>query len=69
MNIIIQPEDFLPCGRLAHVYIPNYLYLPVTLTDVLDIGDKDPNGILSHNKSLVFTFGLKLERPEQKQLK
>jgi hypothetical protein len=51
MNIIIQTEDFLPFGRLAHVYIPNYLYLPVTLTDVLDIGDKDPNGILSHNKS------------------
>jgi hypothetical protein len=25
MNIIIQPEDFLPNGRLAHVYIPNYL--------------------------------------------
>ncbi len=22
MNIIIQPEDFLPNGRLAHVYIP-----------------------------------------------
>jgi hypothetical protein len=33
MNIIIEPEDFLPNGRLAHVYIPNYLYLPVTLTD------------------------------------
>jgi hypothetical protein len=37
--------------------------------EALVIGDKDPNGILSHNKSLVFTFGLKLERPEQKQLK
>jgi hypothetical protein len=50
MNIIIQPEDFLPNGRLAHVYIPNYLYLPVTLTDALDIGDKDPNGTLSQDK-------------------
>jgi hypothetical protein len=50
MNIIIQPKDFLPKGRLAHVYIPNYLYLPVTLTDALDIGDKDPNGTLSPEK-------------------
>jgi hypothetical protein len=50
MNIIIQPEDFLPNSRLAHVYIPNYLYLPVTLTDVLDIRDKDPNGTLSQNE-------------------
>ncbi len=50
MNIIIQPEDFLPNGRLAHVYIPNYLYLPVTLTDALDIGDKDPNGTLSQDE-------------------
>ena len=33
MNIIIQTEDFLPSGRLAHVYIPNYLYLPVTLME------------------------------------
>ena len=33
MNIFIQPEDFLPSGRLAHVYIPNYLYLPVTLME------------------------------------
>jgi hypothetical protein len=49
-NIIIQPEDFLPNGRLAHVYIPNYLYLPVTLTDALDIGDKDPNGTLSQDE-------------------
>jgi hypothetical protein len=37
--------------------------------EALVIGDKDPNGILSHNKSIVFTFGLKLERSEQKQLK
>ncbi len=50
MNIITQPEDFLPDGRLAHVYIPNYLYLPVTLMDVLEIGDKDPNGTLSQDK-------------------
>jgi len=50
MNIIIQPEDFLPNGRLAHVYIPNYLYLLVTLTDALDIGDKDPNGTLSQDE-------------------
>jgi len=50
MNIIIEPEDFLPNGRLAHVYIPNYLYLPVTLTDALDIGDKNPNDTLSHDE-------------------
>jgi hypothetical protein len=50
MNIIIQPEDFLPNGRLAHVYIPNYLYLPVTLTDALDISNKDPNGTLSQDE-------------------
>jgi hypothetical protein len=49
-NILIQPEDFLPNGRLAHVYTPNYLYLPTTLTDALDIGDKDPNGILSQDE-------------------
>jgi hypothetical protein len=49
-NIIIQPEDFLPNSRLAHVYILNYLYLPVTLTDTLDISDKDSNGTLSQDK-------------------
>ena len=37
MNIIIQPKDFLPNGRLAHIYIPNNLYIPVTLMDALDI--------------------------------
>jgi hypothetical protein len=46
LNTIIHPADFLPNGRLAHVYIPNHLYLPVTLTDALDIGDNYPNGIL-----------------------
>jgi len=51
MNIIIQPEDFLPSGRLAHVYIPNYLYLLITLADTLDISNNDPNRILSHNES------------------
>jgi hypothetical protein len=50
MNTIIQPKDFLPNGRLAHVYIPNYLYLPVTLTDALDISDKDLNGTLSQDE-------------------
>ncbi len=50
VNIIVQPKDFLPSGRLAHVYIPNYLYLPVTLTDALDIGNKDPNGTLSQDE-------------------
>ena len=46
MNIIIQPKDFLPNGRLAHVYIPNYLYLTVTLMDALDIRGTCPNNIM-----------------------
>jgi len=50
MNIIIQPKDFLPNGRLAHIYILNNLYLPVTLMDALDIRDTCPNNIMYSNK-------------------
>ena len=50
MNIIIQPKDFLPNGRLAHVYIPNYLYLPVTLMDALDIRGTCPNNSMYYKE-------------------
>jgi hypothetical protein len=46
MNIIIQPKDFLSNCRLAHVYMLNYFYLPVTLMDALDIRGTCPNNIM-----------------------
>ncbi len=46
MNIIIQPKGFLSYCRLAHVYMLNYLYLPVTLMDALDIRGTCPNNIM-----------------------
>ncbi len=50
MNIVIQPKDFLSNGRLAHVYVPNHLYLPVTMMDTFKIAYKNPTNTLSHDK-------------------
>jgi len=67
MNIIIQPKDFLPNGRLAHIYIPNYLYLPDTLMDALDIRDTCPNNIMYSNKRFYIWYKARIARAKATQ--
>jgi len=40
----ISPEDFLPSGNLANVYIPNYAYIPINAIETLKITLDKPNG-------------------------
>jgi hypothetical protein len=40
----ISPEDFLPSGKLANIYISNYAYLPIIAIEALNITSDRPNG-------------------------
>jgi hypothetical protein len=52
----ILPEDFLPSGKLANVYIPNYAYLPIKAIEALNITSDRPNGDTISNEDRFYVW-------------
>jgi hypothetical protein len=52
----ISPEDFLPSGKLADVYIPNYAYLPINGIEALNITSDRPNGDTISNEDRFYVW-------------
>jgi hypothetical protein len=52
----ILPEDFLPSGKLADVYVPNYAYLPINAIKALNITSDRPNSDLISNKDPFYVW-------------
>jgi hypothetical protein len=52
----ISPEDFLPSGKLADVYIPNYAYLPINAIEALNITSDRPNGDIISNEDRFYVW-------------
>ena len=65
----ISPEDFLPSGNLANVYIPNYAYIPINAIETLKITLDKPNGDTISNKDHFYVWTrLKLARSKAIEL-